>query len=179
VTVSALNSELAQVTSPLSLSIMMDKSQSIRLSVATIGFTYQENSSNIETVFSRQEDMKMMGENSYPKSWKRAVVAFPLRLGTFQMALDVNIIGVAIPHITTGFNSLDDVSWLASAYLLTITALQPTMGFIYKSFDIRLVYSTNILILEGQFSVLRVVLPSKSSTYMASVQRDLLYIGLY
>ena len=87
--------------------------------------------------------------DGYLTSWRLAVVTASLCLGTFLVALDVNIIGVALPKITSVFDSLDDVSWYGTAYLLTVTAFQPTMGFLYKSFNVRLVYFSNVLILEG------------------------------
>ncbi|KAL9594373.1 MAG: hypothetical protein Q9219_007067 [cf. Caloplaca sp. 3 TL-2023] len=77
-----------------------------------------------------------------------AVVTISLCLGTFLVALDVNIIGVAVPRIATAFKSLDDVAWYGSGYLLTVTAFQPTMGVIYKYFDVRLTYITVIFIFE-------------------------------
>ncbi|KAL8725329.1 MAG: hypothetical protein Q9166_007435 [cf. Caloplaca sp. 2 TL-2023] len=77
-----------------------------------------------------------------------AVVTVSLCLGTFLVALDVNIIGVAVPRIATAFKSLDDVAWYGSGYLLTVTAFQPTMGVIYKYFDVRLTYISVIFIFE-------------------------------
>ena len=94
-------------------------------------------------------DALQVTKQSYLQSWRLAIVTFSLCLGTFLMALDINIIGVAVPKITTVFNSLDDVSWYASAYLLTVTAFQPTMGYLYKSFSIRMIYFSNIIIFEG------------------------------
>jgi len=72
-----------------------------------------------------------------------------LCLSTFVVALDNTIIGrfgkdylnyntklttcaaTAIPKITSVFNSLEDVGWYGSSYLLTTTALQPSFGRIY------------------------------------------------
>ena len=85
----------------------------------------------------------------YLKSWKPAFVTFSLCLGTFLVALDINIIGVAVPKITSVFDSLSDASWYASAYLLAVTALQPTMGFLYKSFNVRFIYFSSVIIFEG------------------------------
>lgn len=76
------------------------------------------------------------------------VVTVSLCLGTFLIALDVNIIGVAVPRIATAFKSLDDVAWYGSGYLLTVTAFQPTMGVLYKYFDVRLTYVAVIVIFE-------------------------------
>ena len=86
----------------------------------------------------------------YLKSWRLGVVTASLCLGTFLVALDVNIIGIALPRITSVFNSLGDVSWYGTAYLLTVAAFQPTMGFLYKSFNVRLIYFGNVLIFEGK-----------------------------
>ena len=85
----------------------------------------------------------------YLKSWKPAFVTFSLCLGTFLVALDINIIGVAVPKVTSVFDSLGDASWYASAYLLAVTALQPTMGFLYKSFNVRFIYFSSVIIFEG------------------------------
>ncbi|KAI4232198.1 MAG: hypothetical protein LQ349_005153 [Xanthoria aureola] len=82
------------------------------------------------------------------KGIRLAVVTVSLCLGTFLVALDVNIIGVAVPRIATAFKSLDDVAWYGSGYLLTVTAFQPTMGVIYKYFDVRVTYIVVILIFE-------------------------------
>lgn len=57
-------------------------------------------------------------------SWNLGIVIASLCLGTFLIAFDVNIIGVAVPRITTTFHSLDDVGWYGSAYLLTVTAFE-------------------------------------------------------
>ena len=65
------------------------------------------------------------------------------------MALDINIIGTAIPSITTAFQSLDDVGWYGSAYLLTVTAFQPILGKIYTLFNVRAVYLTTVMLFEG------------------------------
>lgn len=81
-------------------------------------------------------------------------MTFSLSIGTFLVALDVNIIGVAIPKITSVFDSLGDASWYVSAYLLTVTALQPTMGYLYKSFNIRLIYFSSVITFEGWCSSL-------------------------
>lgn len=82
-------------------------------------------------------------------SWRLAIVTFSLSLATFLLAIDVNIVSVAVPEISTVFHSLDDVAWYGAAYLLTVTAFQPVMGFFYKYFDVRITYLISILIFEG------------------------------
>ena len=71
-----------------------------------------------------------------------------LALATFVVALDNTIIATAIPKITTDFNSLNDVGWYGSAYLLTTTSLQPTFGKIYTYFSVKWTYITALLIFE-------------------------------
>ena len=86
----------------------------------------------------------------YPSGWRLAVITISLCLGTLLIAIDNTILAVAIPKITTVFNSLDDVGWYGSAYLLSITALQPSFGNIYKYFDVKVTYLTSIVVFEGK-----------------------------
>ncbi|RYP77943.1 hypothetical protein DL771_000802 [Monosporascus sp. 5C6A] len=68
--------------------------------------------------------------------------------GTFVMALDATIIGTAVPSITTEFNSLDDIAWYGSGYLLTITAFQPTFGKLYRFVNTKGVFMACIFTFE-------------------------------
>ncbi|PSR77158.1 major facilitator superfamily domain-containing protein [Coniella lustricola] len=81
-------------------------------------------------------------------SWRLAVVIGSLCLGIFLFGLDTNIIGTAIPRITTEFHSLGDVSWYGSAYLLAVTVIQPLFGNFYKFFNVKKVYLISLLIFE-------------------------------
>ncbi|KAL9075027.1 MAG: hypothetical protein Q9161_001958 [Pseudevernia consocians] len=82
------------------------------------------------TVPEVSEDLK-----AYPTGWKLAIIIGSLSFGTLLVAIDNTILAVAVPRITTVFNSLKDTGWYGSAYLLSITALQPTFGICYKYFD--------------------------------------------
>ncbi|KAK8129266.1 MFS general substrate transporter [Apiospora kogelbergensis] len=84
----------------------------------------------------------------YLRSWRLAVVITSLCFGILLLGLDMNIIGVAIPRITTDFHSLNDIAWYGSAYLLTITAFQPLFGNLYKFFNAKAVYIASLLIFE-------------------------------
>lgn len=72
--------------------------------------------------------------------------------GTFVMALDATIIGTAVPSITTEFDSLQDIAWYGSGYLLTITAFQPTLGKLYRFMNIKIVFMTCVLVFEGKMT---------------------------
>lgn len=86
--------------------------------------------------------------DNYPTSWKLGVIIASLYFGSFLIALDTNIINVAIPRITTDFQSLGDVAWYGTAYLLTVTAFQPIFGSFYKFFNTSAVYKISIIIFE-------------------------------
>lgn len=87
-------------------------------------------------------------ESKYPTGVPLYLLTFGLCLGTFVVALDNTIIATAIPHITTVFNSLDDVGWYGSAYLLTTASLQPSLGKIYTFFNVKLTYIIAVAIFE-------------------------------
>jgi len=56
------------------------------------------------------------------------VVLGGLMAGMFLAALDQSIVGTALPRIVSEFNSLDKLSWVVTAYLLTSTASTPLWG---------------------------------------------------
>lgn len=88
-------------------------------------------------------------QSEYPTKGRRAVILLCLILGTFLVAIDTTIISVAIPNISTDFKALDDVGWYGSAYLLTLTAFQPTMGKVYKMFSPKTAYLASMAVFEG------------------------------
>ena len=77
------------------------------------------------------------------------IVIGSLYLGTFLVALDTTIIGTAVPAITTEFHALDEIAWYGSSYLLALTALQPTLGKLYKVVNTKLLYLASIAMFEG------------------------------
>ncbi|KAF2470380.1 MFS general substrate transporter [Lindgomyces ingoldianus] len=85
---------------------------------------------------------------SYPTSWELGIIITSLFFGSFLIALDTNIINVAIPRISSDFHSLGDIAWYGTAYLLTITAFQPIFGSLYKFFSTSVVYKVSIVIFE-------------------------------
>jgi hypothetical protein len=85
----------------------------------------------------------------YPTGAKLALISLGLCLATFVVALDNTIIATAIPTITSVFNSLNDVGWYGSSYLLTLTSLQPSFGKIYANFDVKYTYLGALVVFEG------------------------------
>lgn len=87
-------------------------------------------------------------DSKYLHGPQLALLTTGLLLATFVVALDNTIIATAIPKITSIFDSLSDVGWYGSAYLLTTTSLQPSFGKIYTYFDVKWVYLSALLIFE-------------------------------
>ena len=87
-------------------------------------------------------------ESKYPTGLPLILLTVGLCLGTFVVAIDNTIIATAIPRITTVFNSLDDIGWYGSAYLLTTASLQPSLGKVYSFFNVKWTYIMSVFIFE-------------------------------
>lgn len=68
------------------------------------------------------------GEPVYPTGLPLALVMFSVTLAVFLVSLDNTIIATAIPKITDQFNSIGDVGWYGSSYLLATCSLQLFYG---------------------------------------------------
>ncbi|KAM0810171.1 putative Major facilitator superfamily transporter [Seiridium cardinale] len=62
--------------------------------------------------------------------------------------LDRSIVSVATPAITSEFNSLNDVGWYASAYLLTMCSFQLPFGKLYAELNQKFVFLAAVTIFE-------------------------------
>ncbi|PVH91726.1 MFS general substrate transporter [Periconia macrospinosa] len=77
-----------------------------------------------------------------------ALVIFGLLLSVFCLGLDRSIIATAIPQITNDFDSLEDVAWYGSAYLLTTCSFQLIFGKFYAEYKVNWVYLIALAIFE-------------------------------
>ncbi|KAH7323762.1 major facilitator superfamily domain-containing protein [Rhexocercosporidium sp. MPI-PUGE-AT-0058] len=84
----------------------------------------------------------------YPGKLQLGLLTLGLCLATFTVALDNTIIATAIPKITSVFDSLNDVGWYGSSYLLTTTALQPSFGRVYTYFNVKYTYIAALVVFE-------------------------------
>ncbi|KAE8379042.1 major facilitator superfamily domain-containing protein [Aspergillus bertholletiae] len=84
----------------------------------------------------------------YPSSWKLSMIMISLCLAVFCLALDTTIMATAIPKIADQFNSLNDVGWYGSAYLLTTSALTLSFGKLYSFYSIKWVYLQALAMFE-------------------------------
>ncbi|EGD89305.1 hypothetical protein H112_02925 [Trichophyton rubrum D6] len=60
---------------------------------------------------------------------------------------------LAIPRITDEFESLQDVGWYGSAYLLTCCAFQLLFGKLYKLFSVRIIFLCSIGLFEAACAI--------------------------
>ncbi|KAJ2018225.1 hypothetical protein GGI14_002451 [Coemansia sp. S680] len=73
-------------------------------------------------------------EKSAPKaavqlsSFRRVVITISLSLSILLVGLDTSIVTTVIPKISHEFNALSSAAWIATAYMVTLTALQPLFG---------------------------------------------------
>lgn len=86
--------------------------------------------------------------SAYLSGWRLAVVITCLFFGAFLIALDTDVINVAVPTISSEFESLGDVAWYGTAYLLLITSFQPIFGTLYTHFGTNAIYRSSVVIFE-------------------------------
>jgi EmrB/QacA subfamily drug resistance transporter len=84
----------------------------------------------------------------YPSAAKTAVIMASLYISIFLVALDRTIIGPAIPAITNEFNSLGDIGWYGSSYMLTSAGFILLYGRIYTFFSTKAVFLSGIFLFE-------------------------------
>ncbi|PYI05540.1 MFS general substrate transporter [Aspergillus sclerotiicarbonarius CBS 121057] len=116
-------------------------------------------------------------DTQYLEGWRLGVVIACLFFGSFLIALDTNIINVAIPQISTDFHALDDVAWYGTGYLLTVTAFQPVYGCFYRFFPTDLVYRLSIFIFEVG-TVLCAAATSSPMFIVVRLEKRPLYMGI-
>ncbi|KAH8681688.1 major facilitator superfamily domain-containing protein [Xylariales sp. PMI_506] len=71
-----------------------------------------------------------------------------LNCAVFLVALDMTIIGTAIPKITDEFNGLSMVSWYGSAYFMTYGGFQSSTGKFMRYFPLKTSFLGFILLFE-------------------------------
>ncbi|KAL6249510.1 hypothetical protein RBB50_003363 [Rhinocladiella similis] len=87
-------------------------------------------------------------EPEYPSFGKTMVIMACIMITTFLNSLDKLIVGVAIPKITDEFDSLGDVGWYGSAYLLTTCAFNLFLGRLFTFYSPKWMYLLSLVIFE-------------------------------
>lgn len=73
----------------------------------------------------------------YPTGKRLVPILFALVCAVFLVAIDMTIIGTAIPKITDEFDGLNMVSWYGSVYFMTYGGFQPASGKFFKYFPLK------------------------------------------
>jgi hypothetical protein len=87
-------------------------------------------------------------DNYKPKTLKFWLIIISVFAAMLLVALDRTIIATAIPQITNDFQSLGDIGWYGSAYMLTTAAFQLIFGRIYRFYDLKKTFLACILTFE-------------------------------
>ncbi|KAJ5996949.1 hypothetical protein N7499_006736 [Penicillium canescens] len=87
-------------------------------------------------------------DSQFPTGIRLAIIIVSILFAMFLVALDRTIIATAVPRIANQFNALDDISWYASAYLLTSCATQLSWGKVYTYYSTKSVFLAAILVFE-------------------------------
>jgi EmrB/QacA subfamily drug resistance transporter len=90
---------------------------------------------------------------AYPSAAKTAVIMVSLYISIFLVALDRTIIGPAIPAITNQFDSIGDIGWYGSSYMLTSAGFILLYGRIYTFFPTKAVFLSGIFLFEAGSAV--------------------------
>ncbi|KAK9781523.1 putative Major facilitator superfamily (MFS) profile domain-containing protein [Seiridium cardinale] len=97
---------------------------------------------------SQSETMEAEPKPQYPKGARLFFIYLGLLLVVLVTGLDRSIIATAVPKITSDFNSLPDVGWYGSAYLLTACCFQLLFGKLYVEFNTKWVFLAALVIFE-------------------------------
>ncbi|KAK9675211.1 hypothetical protein K7432_016588 [Basidiobolus ranarum] len=76
------------------------------------------------------------------------LVFLSLALAMMLAVLDRTIVATALPRIATDFGAFDQITWVATAYMLTATACQPLYGKFSDIFGCKPTFLTAIIIFE-------------------------------
>ncbi|PVH99797.1 MFS general substrate transporter [Periconia macrospinosa] len=87
-------------------------------------------------------------EDCYLQGIPLMLLVGSLTLAVFVISMDFTILATAIPVITTEFQSIKDVGWYGSVYLLTTNAFQPTFGKLFSMFNMKVVYLVAMAIFQ-------------------------------
>ncbi|KAH6622456.1 major facilitator superfamily transporter [Boeremia exigua] len=83
-----------------------------------------------------------------PRSLKFLTVMIGMYMSIFLVALDRTIVAIAVPALTNTFESISDIGWYGSAYLLTGACCNPIFGRIYQLYSTKWVFLAAITIFE-------------------------------
>ncbi|KAL2065962.1 hypothetical protein VTL71DRAFT_3632 [Oculimacula yallundae] len=80
--------------------------------------------------------------------YKLHILTFGLTLAAMLMMLNASIVATAIPEISKHYQSIDDIGWYGSVYLLTNCSIQPLSGKLYTIYSLKWTFITFLGIFE-------------------------------
>ncbi|KAF4624389.1 hypothetical protein G7Y89_g13782 [Cudoniella acicularis] len=101
-----------------------------------------------EATADSRPEQEIEDTSGHIKGVRLGLIVLGLCLAVFLIGLDNSILATAIPTITTAFNSLDDVGWYGSAFLISVCALQPISGKLYQYFSLKWTYLCFLCLFE-------------------------------
>ncbi|KAF9871860.1 hypothetical protein CkaCkLH20_10794 [Colletotrichum karsti] len=117
-------------------------------------FSTGRNSTGEDTHTSKDTDEERRPQSDaedgvqYPSGLNLALVLTSLFISMFLVSLDRLIITTAIPKITDEFDSVTDVGWYGSIYLLTTCAFQLLFGKVYSFYNVKATFLASVLLFE-------------------------------
>ncbi|KAI8082925.1 major facilitator superfamily domain-containing protein [Halteromyces radiatus] len=124
---------------------------------------------------SSEEDKSQIGLISQPRvsNLRFALVFSGLILGFFMAALDQTIVITALGQISAEFNATNDIGWVGSSYLLTMSGFQPMYGIFADIIGHKIVYLIAITI----FLIGSILCGLSTSMFMLIMSRAVQGIG--
>ncbi|KAF4459867.1 Major facilitator superfamily domain general substrate transporter [Fusarium albosuccineum] len=95
-----------------------------------------------------ESETSLNSDEAFVSGGKLALILAALYSTMFLVALDRTIIGTAVPRISSEFHALGDISWYASAYLITSSATQLLWGRIYTFYSTKIIFIAAVVIFE-------------------------------
>jgi MFS family permease len=86
--------------------------------------------------------------SSHLSGWPLWSLLFGLFLVVLIVTLDISIVAVAIPSITNDFNTLKDIAWYASAFLICQCTTIPLAGRLYTYFPFKVCFIGFLTVFE-------------------------------
>ncbi|KAI1105547.1 MFS general substrate transporter [Jackrogersella minutella] len=120
-------------------------------------------------------DQNGVGDVEHPKmsGWPFYIVITSVTLAALLISCTATALGTAIPAITAEFNTVDDVGWYSSAYLIANCVMVPFVGKLYRTFRIKLVFIIFIAI----FEIGSLIAALSTSSMMLVIARAICGIG--
>ncbi|KAF1948116.1 MFS general substrate transporter [Byssothecium circinans] len=149
-------------------SMKKETAQSERLNVTRASQDMVKPSSQDVTARSATDDQPFL-----LSGWKLQALIASLGLSMLLVGLDFTMVATAVPTITTEFNSLEDVSWYGSSFLIAICACQLLTGNFFAEFSHKVIF----MIYVGIFLVGSVICGVAQSSAKLIVGRAVTGIG--